>query len=400
MAVVGAGPAGCAAAAAAARLGRSVTLVDPALEGAVDTGGEFGLDGLGIDDGDDGHRMKIGEGAAPGAPQLVAEIFGPETGGFTACRHVMCPGTVSAWGTTEPVTVEHQYNPLGAAWNLDRGGFDEDLRTAARRLDVGTFSATLTALGSEGEAWALRARAEGGTTVELGARVVVDATGRGARVGHLLGASQLHLDHLVALWAVWSVDPRDQQASIHVEAVEGGWWYSTLLPGSRRMVVFFTDADLMPTGPPARRELAHAARRLPLIGSLLELSDQPEVIYEPRLAAARSSRLGPTAGPAWTAAGDAACTVDPLSGRGIVSALLTGRAAGEAASAIVDDHRSSDPVEEYRAFLTKLVLDGYRQQVDAYGAERRWPGSAFWRRRHQLEGPATRATLAALRGGR
>ena len=122
--------------------------------------------------------------------------------------------------------------------------------------------------------------------------MVVDATGRGARVGHLLGARQRHLDHLVALWAVWSVDPHDQRAATHVEAVEGGWWYSTLLPGARRMVVFLTDADLMPTGPPGRRELAHSARLLPLIGSLLELSDRPGVVHEPRLAAARSEWAG------------------------------------------------------------------------------------------------------------
>lgn len=398
MAVVGAGPAGCAAAAAAARRGWSVTLVDPAIEGSSSPEGELGLESHGIDDGEAGHPPRVGEGAAPGTPQLVAEIFGPETGGFTPGRHVMCPGTVSAWGTAEPMTVEHVFNPLGPAWNLDRGRFDEDLRTAARRLGVGTSSATVTALETEGETWTLTARADGGATVELEVRVVVDATGRGARVGHLLRAGQGYLDHLVALWALWSVDPADQRAATHVEPVEGGWWYSTLLPAGRRMVVFLTDADLTPTTPLARRELALSARMLPLIGSLLELSDRPDVIHGPRLAVARSGWLRPTAGPAWFAAGDAACTVDPLSGRGIVSALLTGRAAGEGASAVLDDHRSSDPVEAYRSFVTKLVLDGYRRQVDAYGAERRWPGAAFWQRRHHLEDAANRGTLAALSG--
>ena len=150
MAVVGAGPAGCAAAAAVARLGQSVTLVDPALEGAVDTGAELGLDAPGIDDGEGGHRAKVGEGAAPGTPQLVGEIFGPQTGGFTPSRHVMCPGTVSAWGAAEPVTVEHQFNPLGPAWNLDRGGFDQDLRTAAKRLGVRTLYGHRDGSGARG----------------------------------------------------------------------------------------------------------------------------------------------------------------------------------------------------------------------------------------------------------
>jgi len=113
VAVVGAGAAGCAAAATLARAGRSVLLLDARLDG-----------------------FRVGEGAPPGLGRLLEEIFG--AGAFDSGAHIPCPSIVSAWGSPEPGVVEHVLNPLGHAWNLDRKRFDADLRSAAarqRRLD-------------------------------------------------------------------------------------------------------------------------------------------------------------------------------------------------------------------------------------------------------------------------
>ena len=385
VAVVGSGPAGCAAATAAARPGLSVALVDPILEG-----GSIGCDdGFDADrpEGNDGERApRIGETAAPGTPQLIAEIFGHPTAAFTPDRHVISPGNISAWGSTETASTEHVYNPLGPAWNLNRECFDEDLRAGARHLGVVPVRARVVDLEFDRDIWTLVAKDSDERTGRVRAAVVVDATGRGARVGHLLAAKQRHLDRLVALWSMWSVDERDQRAATHVEATEGGWWYSTLLPERRRTAVHLTDVDLLPSSPSDRRALALSVRGLPLIGSLLDLSDRPMIVHGPRLAIARSSRLGPPAGPRWLAAGDAACTVDPLSGRGIVAALLSGRAAGQTAVSILSGHHPEEALGRYRVFVSELLLDGCRQQVDAYAAERRWPASPFWRRRHEVLG--------------
>ena len=326
VAVVGAGAAGCAAAATLARAGRSVLLLDARLDG-----------------------FRVGEGAPPGLGRLLEEIFG--AGAFDSGAHIPCPSIVSAWGSPEPGVVEHVLNPLGHAWNLDRKRFDADLRSAAARLGV-----------------ELR---EGRYPVDAPpARLVIDASGRGARFARRQGARTRHLYRLVSLWAVWTAE-HDQDARLHLEAVEHGWWYSVLLPGGRRMVMYLTDADLLPDD---RAGLAESARGLDLIGPLL----RGHIVAGPGVCSARTSRLEPFAGDGWLAAGDAACAFDPLSGRGIVAALLTGRSAGLGADGLLSGRSAG---EEHEQLLSALFADTLAEREETYAAETRWPESPFWARR-------------------
>jgi flavin-dependent dehydrogenase len=146
------------------------------------------------------------------------------------------------------------------------------------------------------------------------------------------------------------------------------------------VVAYLTDPDLLPTSGLARRDLILSARELPLIGQLLGAYGDPTLSGEPRVTVARSSRLDHVVGPGWLATGDAAFTVDPLSGRGIVSALLTGRAAGEAALAMIDGN--GDPsAPAYTRLMGELHQDGLARQTEAYEDEGRWPQAPFWRRR-------------------
>jgi flavin-dependent dehydrogenase len=359
VAVVGAGPAGCAAAATVAREGRSVVLIDPALT--------------------ETPAPRIGEGGAPGTPQLIDEIFGRGTRAFEERHHLMCPSTVYAWGGDEPTVTDHVYNPLGPAWNLDRGRFDHGLQDGAAELGVTCHAAEVHALDHDRRTWTVHTRGDTDGPVAVQARVVVDATGRSARVARRCGTRQRRLDRLVALWSVWSVEAADQRSSLHVEAVENGWWYSALLPDRRRVVTYLTDADLLPTSGADRIELARSARGLSLIGPLLDLDSR--VVHGPRVAIARSSRLDACAGPTWLATGDAALTVDPLSGRGVVSALLTGRAAGQAATACIKGASGAIEARDYVSLLDDLFVDARTRQLDAYRGETRWPTAPFWGRR-------------------
>ena len=371
MAVVGGGPAGCAAAAAASDGGATVVLLDPLADPAL------------------GQAPRVGESAAPGTPRLIAEIFGSEADtAFTADRHLRCPGTVSAWGTAQPTVTDHLLNPLGGAWNLDRRTFDDDLRRAVVRLGVEVRPAKLARVDREPGGWALATPT--GHPQRLWADLVIDASGRGARVARQLGARQFHGDHLVALWSLWQVDEADQRASTYVESAEGGWWYSTLLPHARRVVAHLTDPDLLPTSGLARRDLILSARALPLIGELLGAQGEATLAGEPRVTVARSSRLDLVVGPGWLATGDAAFTVDPLSGRGIVSALLTGRAAGEAAVAMIDGN-GQPGAPAYTRLMDDLHQDGFTRQTEAYEDEGRWPQAPFWLRRLR---PKVARTLA------
>jgi flavin-dependent dehydrogenase len=328
VAVVGAGPAGCAAAATLARVGRPVVLLD------------------GVSSG-----FRIGEGAAPGVGQLIEEIFGDEQA-FTPDAHLPCPSIVSAWGSAEPQVVDHIFNPLGHAWNLDRARFDGDLRAAAARL------------GAE----VVRKRVR-----DVDARVVIDTSGTGA-IARRRGAIRRQVDRLVALWSVWEGGD-DSAYSLYLEAAANGWWYSVLLPGGRRLVAFLTDANLLQAD---RAAVAESARSLPLVGSLLGATAR--IAVGPTVCSARTGWLEPLSGHGWLSAGDAACSLDPLSGRGIVAALLTGRTAGLAAEALLaGDGREA--VDEHERSLNEMLDDGLEQRAAAYADESRWAESEFWARR-------------------
>ncbi len=361
--VVGGGPAGCAAAATAARAGARAAILDAGTGSA-----------------------RVGEGAAPGTPRLIEEVFGSAPA-FDGAAHVACPAIVFAWGGRRPTVTDHMLNPLGVGWNLDRGRFDTDLRAACAVLGVEVVSG----------ASASRAQVESGGR---SGSVVVDASGRGARVARLMGARKQHLDRLVAVWAIWSVDTGDSSAATYVEAVRDGWWYSALLPRRRRIVVLLTDADLLPRDRRARLELASSATRLEMIGALLGASAAPEIVVGPSLTSARSGWLERFSGPGWLAAGDAAVTYDPLSGRGITCALLSGRSAGEAAVAMLGGDEAAR--ERHQEQIASLLDDTLTERVATYRTETRWPQEPFWARRHAESSarPAGFEPAAFASGGR
>ncbi len=355
LAVVGAGPAGAAAAVTARRAGAGVVLVDPG----------------------PGGRPDVGEVAAPGTDRLVAEVFG--AGAFDPDRHRACPGTVSVWGGPDPAATEHLANPQGTAWTLDRLAFDASLLDRARALGADLVTGRVVAVRGAPGAWRLTVSRPGGARESVAARVLVDASGRGARAARGRRAGQHTADHLVALVTLWEAAQGERSAALHLEAVESGWWYGVGRPDGRLAVVHLTDTDLVPRDPRGRRELAAGARHLGLLGPLLR-GARPSPGVAPRLVQARTSWLEPAAGPGWLAAGDAALSLDPLSGRGLISALLTGRSAGATGARLAADP-GPGVLGPHRGLLRGLVADGLARRTEAYLGEPRWPDAPFWGRR-------------------
>jgi flavin-dependent dehydrogenase len=84
-------------------------------------------------------------------------------------------------------------------------------------------------------------------------------------------------------------------------------------------------------------------------------------------------------GEAWAAAGDAACTWDPLSSAGILKALRTGRLAAFVA---LDAMRGRpDAALRYTTILRSEHAAYLEARAWFYSQERRWRDSLFWRRR-------------------
>lgn len=289
--------------------------------------------------------------------------------------HQAAYGTRAAWGSATLTETDFLANPLGTGWQLDRSQFDAQLRLCAMRQGVAlTTGHCVTGLSRQGRHWPIDlAPAE-----SIRARWIVDASGRMGAVVRRLGVQRINRDRQLALLAVLT-ESGDTYCGTTVEAAAEGWWYTTPLPGGRRVVAYLTDSDLFNTAARLEGEwralLAKTRHVLGLAAAALDARPRPF----PAETAFRASLQGE----GWVAVGDAAMSLDPLSSQGIVTSLLIGARAGAALAArlLGEDHRALGAWEQdYR-----MLLDEH-ETLRAYYAqgETRWPDSVFWERRRGL----------------
>ncbi len=349
--VVGAGPAGSCAALNLAP-SRTVVMVDQDTDPAA----------------------RIGESLLPATRRLFADMGLLEQ--FERQRHDRWYGTRSVWGSSEATETGCLHDLDGPGWHLDRPRFDRWLRAEAVRRGVLLVApARIGRVRGVGAHWGVELRGPQATST-VTARVVVDASGRAATLARRVGAQRSIHDRLVARWVVGTATRSAGQGVTFVEAAEYGWWYTAPLPGGHRVLALHSDPDLLPFDDAA--SLMARAARLRELGSVLA-SAGFEPVSAAASAAAGSSALDRAAGPGWLAAGDAALAFDPLSSRGIFTAMYTGLSAASAADRWLDGD-AGGLCDHQR--LTDRVMARYRSQLGRYYAEeRRWPDAPFWRRR-------------------
>jgi flavin-dependent dehydrogenase len=349
--IVGAGPAGAAAAITLARSGASVVLLDrTAVPGS-----------------------RAGEMLPPQAQRWLEQLG--VAGRFLEQRHARSPGVVAVWESDRPRTQEFVFQPHGGGWIIDRAKFDSMLRTAAS--DAGTMlllSAVIRDLRrSERGTWELVMQQPGVNRL-LQSRFIIDASGRSGWMAGRLGARRIHHDRLVGVLGRLSVQSADHR--LLLEAIPHGWWYSVPLAGGDKLAAMLTDEDLLPRGAKAvrqfwRQRLAEA----PWTWAACGVTGPIPL----RTVSAVTSRLETFAGIGWLAVGDAACARDPLSSSGISMALESGICGG---LAVIDALAGRPrPFEDYSSWLEAEDRRSREHQQAYYRMVRRWPDAIFWRRR-------------------
>lgn len=322
--VLGLGPAGCLAAIRAVREGKSVTLAGSAPRAGL-----------------------AGEHLAPEAAALLRSLdLWPVPGTHP------CPGVRLAWGG-KVSEIDHLYHPLGNGCVVQRPAFEQWLLDRARAQGTRVVeNFRLRDLSRTGNHWVAR-----GVRRVLTAREICDATGRAAAAARRLGARRYRCDRLVAVGArLWSPHPAPDRF-LTVVSSRDGWWYTLGLPNGSRTVVYLSDSDLLGERLHPRvwwQEL----ERTPVLRDLLAGYQPPDRL---EAAPAHGSFLEPCQGPAWSAAGDAAATFDPLSSWGLAHALSA---------------RSE--------ISPRLYLQRW---WEAYRGEGRWPDRVFWKRRALIGAP-------------
>lgn len=361
--VVGAGPAGAAVAAQLAGHCR-VALIGRAVQAG----------------------RAIGE-TLPAAARVILSDLGVGDA-FAAQGHRPAWSRRSLWGSSEVIFQDALFDPQGAGWHLDRARFDAMLLEAARSRGVPCLvPATLRSLQRQPPGAPMRwrcliDRAQGDPAhgpLELSCRIVVDATGRAARVARQAGA-QVRRDGRLVCFHAWVEPPSHGHAgTTMIESDAEGWWYSADLPDGSCVIAWQTDIDL----PEARRlrstaDLLEMAQHTALVGAR---SRGSRVLEPLRVAAAHEQWLDAASGPDWLAVGDAGLSFDPLASQGLLNSLVTG---SEAATAV---RRSlagdADALPSWNAWIGTIRAAYRTHHRHYYALEQRWANETFWARRQR-----------------
>lgn len=324
---------------------------------------------------------RIGESLPAAARRLLTDmgLFAD----FCADGHAPTYASQSVWGSPEPVERDNMRDLDGHGWRLDRRQFEARLRsTAVARGAVLLAPARVLDFARGADGFTLHLDVCGETRT-VTARMVVDAAGRTSQLASRLGAVRTRHDRLICGWVHGVTrEPTADDGLVYTEAEEDGWWYSAALPDGRRALAFHTDADLeAATSVRSATALLSGAARLPGLSRVIARA-RFDPSAQVGVTAAHGSVLVPAVGADWMATGDAALSFDPLSSQGLFHALFTGLAVAEATYGLLSG--SSESARAYAASLADIGAT-YRRRIAAYyGLERRWPASAFWRRRHAL----------------
>jgi flavin-dependent dehydrogenase len=352
--IIGGGPAGTAAALTLARYTKhSVLLVEASRY----------------------ESMRVGETVSAGIVPLLSYLGA----GSVLAQAVTVPsyGTAGAWGTDQLVRRDFIWTGRGQGLHLDRNRFDGALAACLPDFAIAPRTATqVRDVTRQDDGWVVQLEAPGGQD-QVAARIIVDATGRQARIARRLQAERLVTDRLVGLVCHLDLPERPAEQTTLVETVPEGWWYTAPLPQGKAVAALMTDADLL-----RGLGINTAADFLAALSATRHVAARLQgglAASEPRAFPAESHLLHPPCGPGWIAAGDAACAFDPLASLGIGYALTSGIQAARIAEQWL---RGDDSLAQ--AYSTDIArhADVYRAQSrEMYQAERRWPDAPFWQRR-------------------
>jgi flavin-dependent dehydrogenase len=367
VAVVGGGPAGTSAANRLACLGRSVLLLE----------------------GSSYNSPRVGETLPPSIYPTLVELGVWEP--FQSLGSIPSYGTQSIWGDSEILSNPFVLDPYGLGWHVDRLGFDSML--ARKASDCGACVMTDVRVTMCGwvprRGWRIEFQVNKNKQVALGAhgpsghfytKGLIDATGRNSILSKRLGGNRMIYDCLSGIAVQFKMRTDVEIGAFTlVEATEEGWWYSAPVPGSRLIVIFMTDLDLV-----TRNKPMHIDEWLKrLFGSTKHTSARclgHSILWGPRIFSAMSQRLSmPSTEGKWLATGDAAMAVDPLSSSGIHHALLSGSKVATAMDHWLDGDQSMSYTYENKLdieFKEYLLL-----RHNYYSMETRWPDAEFWKRR-------------------
>jgi flavin-dependent dehydrogenase len=270
----------------------------------------------------------------------------------------------------------HILTPYGHGYHVDRIAFDRMLaeQAAAAGAQLLTGTRLVRCHQPDNAMWTLTLESSETQTIEVEARIVIDAAGRHSLFSRWRGARRMVFDQLVSVACGFMDRTASDQCYTLVETCEDGWWYSAPAGQNRLVGMLMTDGDLPAAAEAKDREgWMRALRRT---NATRERMQSAKICWGPRVFSAISQRIIRSEfGSNWLSVGDAALAVDPISGSGVIRALRMARAAAETAIAILD----CDPkaIARYEFARHDECTDYLHERIAYYQLEHRWEQSPF-----------------------
>lgn len=288
--------------------------------------------------------------------------------------------SLAAWGSENMIPRHAMFSPNGRSYQLDRGKFDLHLVERAAQAGARIIPRSRVKFMEQDEDghWKVKILHETKGEMMLQCSYLIDATGRQSSICRQLGIKTSKADQLAGVGA-FATFKSDQQLmqEIYLETVSEGWWYCSALPNARVNITFFTDADIIKRLQLQKNEnwnyLLSQTRH---IRRLLKNAVSEERLW---IKNAFSQIAEPHGKPNFLAIGDAGVSFDPISSMGIGFALTSGC---NGAKTIIDFNKGNkSAIANYWNDLNNIYQQYLAQKQQFYQKETRWKDAQFWRRR-------------------
>ncbi|CAG8675237.1 41358_t:CDS:2 [Gigaspora margarita] len=262
-------------------------------------------------------------------------------------KHLYCYGNRSAWGSNDINGTDSIFNPYGHGFHLDRSLFEETLlKTIELRYGqivkiIRGFSVTDLYFNFNDNCqnlfYILRVTKSYlivcETQNKIYGKILVDASGRRCYIRKCVPSLKRYsFDKLLAFACLFETaclnELKDNDHYTLVESCRYGWFQTSQLPNNQRIVIFFTDDDLVKQLPQRIRIVDKFCDFLrentSYVDKILKKFDYSPLKNRVMCMAANSDMLSEFASIQnhWIAIGDSAISFDPLSSQGMLTTLF------------------------------------------------------------------------------
>jgi flavin-dependent dehydrogenase len=290
-------------------------------------------------------------------------------------------GITARWGNNELNISNFIFNPYGNGLAIDRNNVEAKLINKAINTGAHVNLATsIVTINPRHNYWECKINCQNNIKTYKAGFVVI-ATGRNS-FQRMNRCKYFYHDDLIALTLVIKTNESNHVSNLlQIESRPNGWLYANNIAGNKKVVSFLTDKDILPKSKSKISILIDQLQQSLMNADFDIINSGEQNFY---LTNARTTWTEIQSGQGWVRMGDAAYTIDPLSGQGIVKNMEMSRFFLYNVKNFFEDNPEIH--KQYFTFNRSNYLKYIEGGKNVFQQEQRWPGNPFWNRRSKKDG--------------